>query len=34
MTNDIIDKSNIKSQAANAKLAKVFEETIFRSIKV
>ena len=29
MTNDIIDKSNMKSQVASAKLVKVFEETIF-----
>ena len=34
MTNDIIDKSNMKSQVASAKLVKVFEETIFRSVKV
>lgn len=34
MTNDIIDKSNMKSQVANAKLVRVIEETIFRSVKV
>lgn len=34
MTNDIIDKCNMKSQVVSAKLVKVFEETIFRGVKV
>lgn len=34
MTNDIIDKSNMKSQVASAKLVNVFEKTIFRGVKV
>ena len=34
MTNDIINKSNMKSQVASAKLVRVLEETIFRGVKV